>query len=127
MHYDAIVIGAGPVGIEVAAGLKRAGISYLQIERGALAQTIYDWPRGTRYFSAPDWMAIAGVPMQTTHQELGTREEYLAYLRTVVETLELPVELYREVRRVHKPEAGSSSRASTVSTAAAPGSTARIS
>ncbi len=106
MQYEAIVIGAGPVGIEVGAGFKRAGISFLQLERGALAQTVYDWPSGTRYFSAPDWMAVAGIPMQTTHQEVASREEYLAYLRTVVETLELPVDLYREVVSVRKTEVG---------------------
>ncbi len=106
MEYEAIVIGAGPVGIEVGAGFKRAGIPFLQLERGALAQTVYDWPSGTRYFSAPDWMAVAGVPMQTTHQEVASREEYLAYLRTVVETLELPVDLYREVVSVRKTDSG---------------------
>ena len=93
---DVLVIGAGPIGIEVASGLKYAGAQYIQIEAGALAQTIYNWPGGARFFSSPERVAIAGIPIQTTGQEMITREEYLAYLRNVVEIHELDIATYEK-------------------------------
>ena len=37
MLYDTIVVGAGPLGVEMGAVLKRAGVSYLHLEAGARA------------------------------------------------------------------------------------------
>ena len=89
MSFDAdvAVVGAGPIGLEIAGACSRLGISALVFDGGQVAQTIYDWPEETRYFSSPERMAVAGIPMQSTHQQLGSREEYLAYLRSVVEIL----------------------------------------
>ena len=95
-----LVIGAGPIGIEVAAGLKRAGVEYLQVDKGPLAATVYAWPRHARFFSSPERVAVAGVPIASFHQEQLTREEYLAYLRGVVEQLDLRVRTWCEATRV---------------------------
>ncbi len=97
MKYDVILIGAGPIGIEMAAVLRRAGISCLHVEKGAIASTIARWPRNTRFFSSPEWIAVAGIPIQTAGQEIITGEDYLAYLRHVVETLGLEIHTYQEV------------------------------
>ncbi|MFW5785702.1 MAG: NAD(P)-binding domain-containing protein [bacterium] len=97
---DVAVIGAGPIGLEVAGACTRLGISAVVFDAGQVAQTIYDWPEETRYFSSPERMAVAGIPMQSTHQQLGSREEYLAYLRSVVEILDLDVHVYERVLSV---------------------------
>ncbi len=97
-----LVIGAGPIGIEVASGLKYAGADYIQIEGGALAQTIYNWPGRARFFSSPERVAVAGIPIQTNHQEMITREEYLAYLRNVVEIRELEVSTYEKAVSIER-------------------------
>ncbi|MFP5213546.1 MAG: NAD(P)-binding domain-containing protein [Acidobacteriota bacterium] len=94
VETNVLVIGAGPIGIEVASGFKYAGADYIQIEAGALAQTIYNWPGRARFFSAPERVAVAGIPLQTPHQEMIPREEYLAYLRGVVEIRGLKVSTY---------------------------------
>ncbi len=96
IRTDILVIGAGPIGIEAASGLKYAGAEYIQIEAGALAQTIYNWPGRARFFSAPERVAVAGIPIQTHHQEMIPREEYLAYLRGVVEVRGLNVSTYEK-------------------------------
>lgn len=93
------IIGAGPIGVEVAAGLKRAGVAYLQFDAGQIGTTIAWWAPGTRFFSSPEKIAIAGVPMALPHQEKATREEYLAYLRGVVQQFGL------EIRRFERVEA----------------------
>ncbi len=108
MSFDAdvAVVGAGPIGLEIAGACSRLGISALVFDGGQVAQTIYDWPEETRYFSSPERMAVAGIPMQSTHQQLGSREEYLAYLRSVVEILDLNVHVYERVTAVERDDTG---------------------
>ena len=104
MIYDTILVGAGPIGLEMATVLKRAGMSYLHLEAGAIGETITRWPRNTQFFSSPEWIAIAGVPIQTVGQEIVTGEQYLAYLRQIVELFGLDV-------RTHEPVAAIEGRA----------------
>ena len=97
MIYHAILIGAGPIGIEMATVLARAGLRYLHLESGPVGATITRWPRNTQFFSSPEWIAIAGVPIQTVGQEIVTGEQYLAYLRQVVEVFDLRIKTYETV------------------------------
>ena len=60
--YHLLVLGGGPIGLEMAAALKLADIRYLQLEAGNLASTISWYAPGTQIFSAPERLAIAGVP-----------------------------------------------------------------
>jgi thioredoxin reductase (NADPH) len=94
---DVAVIGAGPIGIEAAIGLKHAGVNYVQFEAGAIGSTIQWWAPGTRFFSSPERIEIAGVPMQLVHQDKALREEYLAYLRGVVRQFDLDIQLFTRV------------------------------
>jgi len=94
---DVVVVGAGPVGLELAAALKQAGIDYLQFEAGQIGHTISWWPRNTRFFSSPERIGIAGVPLQTVDQEHVTGEQYLAYLRSVAMQFDLKVHTYEPV------------------------------
>jgi thioredoxin reductase (NADPH) len=50
-----------------------------------------------RFFSSPDRIAIAGVPIHTPGQAKCLREEYLAYLRTVVEQFDLEINTFQRV------------------------------
>ncbi|MFW6289217.1 MAG: NAD(P)-binding domain-containing protein, partial [Spirochaetota bacterium] len=88
------------IGIETASVFKRAAMSYLRLEAGALGETITRWPRDTQFFSSPEWIAIAGVPIQTRGQEIVTGELYLAYLRQVVEIFDLEIRTYERVTAV---------------------------
>ena len=81
IETDVLVIGAGPIGLEMAVGLKDAGVEYIHIEAKQIGQTISWFPRQCRFFSSPDRIAICGVPLMTADQSKATREEYLAYLR----------------------------------------------
>ncbi len=102
MDYDLLIVGSGPIGIEVAAAARGQRLRELLVDRGQLAQTVVDWPVGSRFFSSPERMAVAGVPLQTTHQELAPREEYLAYLRNVVEVRGLEPRLNWTVAAVRR-------------------------
>jgi len=101
---DVAVVGAGPIGLELAVALKRAGIDFLQFDAGQIGQTIYWFPAQTRFFSSNDRIGIAGLPLQTRDQSKATREEYLAYLRAVVGHFDLDVRTYERVASI-TPEA----------------------
>jgi len=89
---EVMIVGAGPIGIELAVALKRNGIMYQQIEAGQIGSTISWYAPQTQFFSSPERIAIAGVPLQTLDQTKATREEYLTYLRSVVLQFDLAIE-----------------------------------
>jgi thioredoxin reductase (NADPH) len=100
------VIGAGPIGLELAVALKQTGIDYIQLDKGQVAQMIYNFPPRTRFFSSSERIAIAGIPIQTVDQQKCPREEYLAYIRSIVLHFNLKVNTYEEVMRVEKARDG---------------------
>jgi thioredoxin reductase (NADPH) len=94
---DVVLVGAGPIGIEMAVALKKAGVDYVHVEAGQVGQTMTWWAPGTRFFSSNERIAIAGVPLVTPDQGKASREVYLAYLRTVVTMYDLPVRTFEKV------------------------------
>ena len=106
MTWDAIVVGAGPIGLECAVRLQQRGRTVLVLDRGAVGQTITWFPRQMHFFSSNDRIAICGVPLQTLDQQKATREEYLAYLRQVVRIFELEVRTFTPVTGVERQDEG---------------------
>jgi thioredoxin reductase (NADPH) len=100
------VVGAGPIGLELAVALKQAGIDYVQFDAGQIASTIEWYPIDMLFHSSSDRVAIAGVPIQTADQQKVKREEYLAYLRAVVMQFALQVRTYERVTGVTRREDG---------------------
>src|SRR5688572_9577620 len=94
---DVAVIGAGPIGLELAVALKQAGFDYLHFDARQIGYTVSWFAPQTRFFSSNERIAIAGVPLQTPDGGKCTREQYLTYLRTVVEQFDLPVNTYEPV------------------------------
>ena len=100
------IIGAGPIGLEMAVVLKRLGIDYLHLEARQIGYTMSWWPRQTYFFSTTERIEIAGIPLQNTAQQRATGEEYLAYLLSVVEQLDLQVNTYEPVVGIQRVEDG---------------------
>ena len=96
------VIGAGPIGLELAVALKQAGIDYVQIEAGQIGSTIEWYPPMMLFHSSSDRLALAGMPIQTANQQKITREEFLAYLRALVLNFGLRVRTYERVTGAQK-------------------------
>jgi thioredoxin reductase (NADPH) len=102
--YDIAIIGAGPIGLELAACLTRAGVDYIHFDAGQIGHTLTWWPRNTSFFSTTERLAIAGMPIQNNHQQRITGEEYLSYLRSVVEQLDLKINSYEPVIAIERQE-----------------------
>jgi thioredoxin reductase (NADPH) len=101
-----VIVGAGPIGLELAAALIRHRISYAIFEAGPIGHTISWWPPQTRWFSSNERIAIAGVPLLTSDQSKATREQYLTYLRNVVSQLGIQVHTFHRVTDIRRTDAG---------------------
>ena len=102
--YEVAIIGAGPIGLELAVSLKRAGVDYIQFDANQIGHTLTWWPRNTHFFSTTERLAIAGVPIQDNSQQRITGEFYLAYLRSIVEMFDLQINAFEPVVGVVKQD-----------------------
>src|SRR3954452_13442163 len=100
------IIGAGPLGIELAVALKRASIPHLHFDAKQIGYTISWFPPQTQFFSSNERIAIAGVPLLTPNQSKATREQYLAYLFGVVEQFDLKVNTYEPIIKIERDADG---------------------
>ena len=112
-HHVAI-IGAGPIGIELAVALKQAGVDLIHFDAGQIGTTIEWYPLQMLFHSRADRLAIAGVPIQVPDQQKPKREEYLAYLRSVVEQFGLTIRTYERVIDARRAGEAFELRTSTV-------------
>ncbi len=94
--HDVIVIGAGPVGLATAIEARRAGLTALVIDKGALAQSIVGYPARMEFFSTPALIEIGGHPFPVQGYK-PTREEGLEYYRGVAAREGLELRLYERV------------------------------
>ena len=97
------VIGGGPVGIAVAAELKKRGIESLIIEKGAVTESIRRYPKRMKFFSTAENIEIAGIPFATSEVK-ANRNEALQYYRKVAAYFDLSFELHTEVQQVKRKE-----------------------
>lgn len=81
------------------AAARRAGLNYLVVERGCIANTILHFPRNLRFFSTAGRLAIGGVPFIASEAN-PTRREALDYYRQVTAELGLRVRQYEEVTAI---------------------------
>lgn len=99
MIYDLIIIGAGPIGLACGIEAKKAGKSYIIIDKGCLVNSLYHYPLNMTFFSTSEKLEIGGVPFVSQWPK-PTRSEALEYYRRVCMSWELTVRLYEEVKSV---------------------------
>jgi thioredoxin reductase (NADPH) len=97
--FDVICIGAGPTGLACAIEAKRAGLSSLVIDKGALCNSLYHYPVNMLFFTTPERMEIGDLPLTSTGGK-PTRAEALKYYRRAVEHYGIETKLYQRVIRI---------------------------
>ncbi|WP_448634385.1 NAD(P)-binding domain-containing protein [Pedobacter panaciterrae] len=55
---DILIIGAGPIGIACGIEAKKAGLSYVIIEKGCLVNSLYNYPQNMTFFSTSEKLEI---------------------------------------------------------------------
>jgi thioredoxin reductase (NADPH) len=97
LKYDVVIIGGGPIGLNCAIEAKKAGLSYIILEKGVLVNSLYNFPTNMTFFSTSNLLEIGGVPF-IAHNDKPTRREALEYFRRVQDSWDLEVHLYTEVK-----------------------------
>jgi len=103
-HYDILIIGAGPIGMACAIEAKKAHLSYVIVEKGALVNSLYNYPVFMTFFSTSQKLEIGGVPFVTISPK-PNRNEAVEYYRRVAEKFDLNINLFEKVKQVNKNEA----------------------
>ena len=94
--FDVIIIGGGPIGLACALEAKQKGLQYLIIEKGALVNSLYNYPVNMTFFSTSEKLEIGGVPFVSNNVK-PTRNESLEYYRRVTIAANLNIHLFEEV------------------------------
>ena len=94
--FDVIIIGGGPIGLACALEAKQKGLQYLIIEKGALVNSLYNYPVNMTFFSTSEKLEIGGVPFVSNNIK-PTRNESLEYYRRVTIAADLNIHLFEEV------------------------------
>lgn len=102
-HYSIIIIGAGPIGLACALEAKKAGIPHLILEKGALVNSLYNYPVNMTFFSTSERLEIDNIPFVSNNAK-PTRNEALEYYRRVAVSGQLNIHLFEEVTAVKKNE-----------------------
>ncbi|WP_301923095.1 YpdA family putative bacillithiol disulfide reductase [Ferruginibacter sp.] len=101
--FDIIIVGAGPIGLACALKAKREGLQYLIIEKGALVNSLYNYPVNMTFFSTSEKLEIGGVPF-VSNTIKPTRNESLEYYRRVTIASGLSLHLFEEVKTISQEE-----------------------
>lgn len=97
--FDLIIIGGGPIGLACGIAARRAGLSYLILEKGPLVHSLYHYPVNMTFFSTSEKLEIGGVPFISDHPK-PRRAEALEYYRRVALKFSLRVHLFELVTAV---------------------------
>ncbi len=101
--YDVLIIGGGPIGLACGIAAKKKGLSYLIIEKGALVNSLFNYPLFMTFFSTSEKLEIGGVPFMSLAAKPG-RQEAIEYYRRVKQTYDLQIKLFEEVKSVEQKE-----------------------
>ena len=101
MHeiLDVIIIGGGPIGLACGLEAKRAGLSYLILEKGVLVNSLYHYPSNMTFFSTSERIEIGDIPFVSNNIK-PTRPEALEYYRRIAVSQKLNIHLHETVTEV---------------------------
>jgi len=102
---DLIIIGAGPIGLACGISAQEKGLNYSIIEKGALVNSLFNYPLNMSFFSTSDRLEIGNIPF-ISQQPKPTRAEALEYYRRVASSKKLKINLYEEITAVIKSKTG---------------------
>ncbi|MBB5635968.1 thioredoxin reductase (NADPH) [Pedobacter cryoconitis] len=103
-EYDVLIIGAGPIGMACGIEAKKAGLKYVIIEKGALVNSLYNYPVFMTFFSTSQKLEIGEVPFVSISPK-PNRNEAVEYYRRVAEKFDLQINLFEKVEEVNKVSA----------------------
>ena len=103
INLDILIIGAGPIGIACALECKKHGWDYRVVEKGALTNSLFNYPLNMTFFSTSEKLEIDNIPFICNNPK-PTRTEALEYYRRVTTSNQLKINLYETIISVEKSD-----------------------
>jgi len=102
-ELDVLIVGGGPIGIACALECKKNKLNYVVIEKGALCNSLYNYPLNMTFFSTSEKLEIDNIPFISNNPK-PTRNEALEYYRRVVTSNHLDIRLFEKVISTEKKD-----------------------
>jgi len=99
--YDVLIVGGGPIGLASALEAKKNNLKYIIIEKGTVANSLYNYPLYMTFFSSADRLEIDEIPFITTKPKPG-RQDALEYYQGIARQKELNIRPYEKVLKIEK-------------------------
>ncbi|WP_374172664.1 YpdA family putative bacillithiol disulfide reductase [Flavobacterium tructae] len=99
--YDLIIVGGGPIGLACAIEAQKKGLRYLIIEKGAIVNSIFNYPLYMTFFSTAERLEIGEIPFSCLAPKPG-RQEALEYYRNIHRYFNFSIHLFERVLQVEK-------------------------
>lgn len=103
--YDLLIIGGGPIGMACAIEAQQKGLSYIILEKGALVNSLFNYPLYMTFFSTAERLEVGNVPFSCIAPKPG-RQEALEYYRNIQKHFNLNIRLFERVISVNKQQSG---------------------
>ncbi|QIE60405.1 YpdA family putative bacillithiol disulfide reductase [Rasiella rasia] len=100
---DVLIIGGGPIGIACALACKSKNLSYTVLEKGALTNSLFNYPLNMQFFSTSEKLELDNIPFISKAPKPG-RDEALEYYRRVAVSNKLKINLFERVLSVRKED-----------------------
>jgi len=101
LQKDVIVVGGGPCGLSAAIELQNTGLDVLVIEKGAIVNSIYNYPTHQTFFSTSLKLSIGDIPFITAIDR-PKRNDALVYYREVAKIKNIKINSFEQVNEVIK-------------------------
>lgn len=101
--YKVLIIGAGPIGIACALECEKRNWDYVILEKGALTNSLFNYPKNMTFFSTSEKLEINDIPFISNNPK-PNRDEALEYYRRVATSNRLNIRLYEYVTFLEKQE-----------------------
>lgn len=105
VQLDLLIIGAGPAGLSAADVAEDEGLSYLVVEKGLIADTVYHYPVGLTVFSTVNELEMRAGTLHPC-REKPTREELLSHYVHFALERKLKINTEEEVFKIEGSLAG---------------------
>jgi len=98
-YFEALVVGAGPTGLACAIELGKRSVRTAVLDKGCLANSIYNYPTNLTFFTTPELLEIGDIPM-TSLNDKPNKIEALKYYRRVAQYYKLDIRQQQNVVRI---------------------------
>ncbi len=102
-NYDLIIVGGGSIGLACAIEAQKKNLRYLIIEKGAIVNSIFNYPLYMTFFSTAERLEIGDIPFNCLAPKPG-RQEALEYYRNIHRYFNFSINLFEKVIGIKKKD-----------------------